>query len=151
VIGPLNCIDQEDVKMRTAITGLGFALTFALVAQANAAEIDWANVDKALGKTASVQGDVHRFGIPRSDLQVTLDGVVIKPAFCTCSYDEPYAPTPDLSPVKSGTLAVGGEGKSYSYPPPCSRSQERPWRCTGNPQCFFRVPHERRNATLASR
>jgi hypothetical protein len=61
VIGPLNFIDQEDVKMRTAITGLGFALTFALVAQANAAEIDWANVDKALGKTASVQGDVHRF------------------------------------------------------------------------------------------
>ena len=67
--------------MRTAITGLGFALTFALVAQANAAEIDWANVDKALGKTASVQGDVHRFGIPRSDLQVTLDGVTIRPAF----------------------------------------------------------------------
>ena len=66
--------------MRTAVAGLGFALTFALAAQAHAAEIDWANVDKALGKTASVQGDVHRYGIPRTDLQMTLDGVVIKPA-----------------------------------------------------------------------
>ena len=34
----------------------------------------------ALGKTASVQGEVHRYGIPRSDLQVTVDGVTIKPA-----------------------------------------------------------------------
>src|SRR6266536_2813309 len=66
--------------MRNAVAGLSFALTFALAAQAHAAEIDWANVDKALGKTASVQGDVHRYGIPRTDLQVTLDGVVIKPA-----------------------------------------------------------------------
>ena len=40
-------------------------------------KIDWAKVDAALGKTASVQGDVHRYGIPRSGLQVTVDGVTI--------------------------------------------------------------------------
>ena len=66
--------------MRTSISGLGFALTLAITAQAHAAEIDWTKVDAALGKTASVQGEVHRYGIPRSDLQVTLDGVAIKPA-----------------------------------------------------------------------
>ena len=61
--------------MRTSISGLGFALTLAFAAQAHAAEIDWTKVDAALGKTALVQGEVHRYGFPRSDLQVTLDGV----------------------------------------------------------------------------
>lgn len=45
-----------------------------------AGDIDWSKVDDALGKTASVQGDVHRYGLPRNDLQVTVDGVAIKPA-----------------------------------------------------------------------
>ena len=66
--------------MRTAISGLAFALTLLITAQAHAAEISWTKVDAAMGKTASVQGDVHRYGFPRSDLQVTLDGVTIKPA-----------------------------------------------------------------------
>jgi hypothetical protein len=55
----------------------------ALAGQSNADEINWGKVDAALGKTASVQGDVHRYGIPRSDLQVTVDGVTIKPALAT--------------------------------------------------------------------
>src|SRR3954447_17774225 len=52
----------------------------ALPTIAKAAEIDWKSVDAALGKTASVTGEVHRCGLPRSDLHVTLDGVAIKPA-----------------------------------------------------------------------
>jgi hypothetical protein len=47
---------------------------------AQAADIDWKKVDAALGKTAAVSGEVHRYGLPRSDLHVTLDGVTIKPA-----------------------------------------------------------------------
>ena len=86
--------------MRTAVAGLGFALTFALAAQAHAAEIDWANVDKALGKTASVQGDVHRYGIPRTDLQVTLDGVVIKPALALGGWL-------GFEPTQDGALVMG--------------------------------------------
>lgn len=46
-----------------------------------AQEIDWKKVDAALGRSAAVTGDVHRYGFPRSDLQVTLDGVAIRPAF----------------------------------------------------------------------
>jgi hypothetical protein len=46
-----------------------------------AQEVDWQKVDNALGrKAAVVSGDVHRYGFPRSDLSVTLDGVTIKPA-----------------------------------------------------------------------
>ena len=48
--------------MRTFISGLGLLLTLGFAAPAHAAEIDWAKVDAALGKTASVQGEVHRYG-----------------------------------------------------------------------------------------
>jgi len=48
---------------------------------ASAQEIDWKKVDEAIGRSpAVVAGDVHRYGFPRSDLQVTLDGVTIRPA-----------------------------------------------------------------------
>ncbi|XIA62011.1 DUF1259 domain-containing protein [Bradyrhizobium sp. TZ2] len=47
---------------------------------ARAADIDWKKVDAALGKTAAVSGEIHRYGLPRSDLHVTLDGIAIKPA-----------------------------------------------------------------------
>jgi hypothetical protein len=43
-------------------------------------EIDWQKVDETLGRKAAVSGDVHRYGFPRSDLSVTLDGVAVKPA-----------------------------------------------------------------------
>ncbi|MFH0298739.1 DUF1259 domain-containing protein [Bradyrhizobium sp. 31Argb] len=50
------------------------------ISEAHAEAIDWKKVDAALGKTATVSGEVHRYGLPRSDLHVTLDGVTIKPA-----------------------------------------------------------------------
>ena len=44
-----------------------------------AQDVDWQKVDEALGrKAAVVAGDVHRYGFPRTDLTVTLDGVTIK-------------------------------------------------------------------------
>jgi hypothetical protein len=46
---------------------------------ARAQEVDWQKVDDALGRKPAVSGDVHRYGFPRSDLSVTLDGVTIKP------------------------------------------------------------------------
>src|SRR5258705_12310811 len=66
--------------MRTAQILETCALTLTLASAANAQEIDWKKVDAALGKTAAVSGEVHRYGFPRSDLQVTVDGVAIKPA-----------------------------------------------------------------------
>jgi Domain of Unknown Function (DUF1259) len=49
-------------------------------APAYAQGVDWQKVDDALGRKPAVSGDVHRYGFPRSDLSVTLDGVTIKPA-----------------------------------------------------------------------
>jgi hypothetical protein len=86
--------------MRIVISGLGLLLTFSFAALAHAAEIDWAKVDAALGKTASVQGDVHRYGIPRTDLQVTLDGVAIKPALALGGWL-------GFEPMRDGALVMG--------------------------------------------
>ena len=59
------------------IGGALLTSTTAVFAQ----NIDWQKVDEAIGrKPAVVAGDVHRYGFPRSDLSVTLDGVTIKPA-----------------------------------------------------------------------
>jgi hypothetical protein len=55
-------------------------LAASLATVANAQEIDWQKVDDAFGRKAAVSGDVHRYGFPRTDLTVILDGVTIKPA-----------------------------------------------------------------------
>jgi hypothetical protein len=47
---------------------------------AHARDVNWQQVDDVLGRKPAVVGDVHRYGFPRSDLSVTLDGVTIKPA-----------------------------------------------------------------------
>jgi hypothetical protein len=60
---------------------LSAALAASATAGAYAQDIDWQKVDDAIGrKPAVVSGDVHRYGFPRTDLSVTLDGVAIKPA-----------------------------------------------------------------------
>jgi hypothetical protein len=56
------------------------AVALAIAAAANAQEIDWRKVDATMGRTAAVSGEVHRWGFPRSDLQVTVDGVAVKPS-----------------------------------------------------------------------
>ncbi|HEY3240562.1 MAG TPA: DUF1259 domain-containing protein [Acidimicrobiia bacterium] len=49
--------------------------------------MDWSAVDETLGRPGEVMaGDVHRYGFPRSDLKVTLDGVALKPGFALGSY-----------------------------------------------------------------
>jgi hypothetical protein len=61
----------------TFMTGIaGIALSVA----ANAADIDWSKVDQAIGKPGTTQpGGVHKYGLPRTDLKITVDGVAIKP------------------------------------------------------------------------
>ena len=62
-------------------------LALALSAPASAAEIDWSKVDQALGRKGSeLPGGVHKYGLPRSDLHVTVDGVAIKPALALGSW-----------------------------------------------------------------
>jgi hypothetical protein len=50
------------------------------ISAAHAQEADWQKVDETLGRKPAVVGDVRRYGFPRTDLTVTLDGVPIRPA-----------------------------------------------------------------------
>jgi hypothetical protein len=53
--------------------------------QAGAA--DWKAVEQAMGKPGSVQpGDVYKISLPRSDLQVTVRGVQVRPALALGSW-----------------------------------------------------------------
>ncbi|HEY3148633.1 MAG TPA: DUF1259 domain-containing protein [Dongiaceae bacterium] len=71
---------------RASIIATAIFLTFSLMTPAHA-ESDWAKVDQALGKQGAAQpGGVHRFGFPRSDLKVTLDGIAVKPALALGSW-----------------------------------------------------------------
>ena len=51
-----------------------------LSAGASAQEVDWQRLDETFARKPAVSGDVHRYGFPRTDLSVTLDGVTIRPA-----------------------------------------------------------------------
>jgi hypothetical protein len=65
--------------MRIAFAAM-FAATLSSPALASAP--DWNKVDQALGRPGAVMpGEVHRYGFPRSDLRVTVDGVALQPAF----------------------------------------------------------------------
>jgi hypothetical protein len=67
--------------MRHGTTALLSFISVLYAAQATAAETDWKKVDLIFNRPAAVSGNVHRYGPPRSDLKVTLDGVAIKPGF----------------------------------------------------------------------
>ena len=70
------------------------------VSAANAQEVDWKKVDAAIGRSAAVSGDVHRYAFPRSDLQVTLDGVAIKPGLALGGWTA-------FKPMHGGVMIMG--------------------------------------------
>src|SRR5260370_36186023 len=71
---------KGDVIMRV-VHGVTIGVMAAFCTAAHAQEIDWKKVDEALGKTAAESGEGHRYGLPRTDLNVTLDGVTIRHDF----------------------------------------------------------------------
>ena len=70
-------------------------------ATASAADADWSKVDQVLGRKGAEQpGGIHRYGLPRSDLKVTLDGVTIKPSFALGGWAA-------FEPMGSETMLMG--------------------------------------------
>src|ERR1051325_8689792 len=74
------------------------AASFTTVAAAQ--EIDWKKIDDTFGRKPAVSGDVHRYGFPRSDLTVTLDGVTIKPSLALGGWIA-------FKPAHGGVMAMG--------------------------------------------
>jgi hypothetical protein len=83
-----------------AFTLLAICATLAGATAANAQEIDWQKVDAAIGRGGAVTGDVHRYGFPRSDLQVTVDGVTIRPTLALGGWAA-------FKPAHGGAMVMG--------------------------------------------
>jgi Domain of Unknown Function (DUF1259) len=75
-----------------------FAACFTTLASAQ--DVDWQKVDDVFSRKAAVTGDVHRYGFPRSDLSVTLDGVTIKPALALGGWVA-------FKPMHGGVMVMG--------------------------------------------
>lgn len=59
----------------------------AQTAQATApAGLDVGAIDRAIGRSGQINGDVYRVNFPRTDLTVTIDGVAIKPGLALGSW-----------------------------------------------------------------
>jgi hypothetical protein len=87
-----------------ALIALGACLLVSIsepfVSTARAQSVDWQKVDEALGRKSAVSDDVHRYGFPRTDLSVTLDGVAIKPALALGGWVA-------FKPGHGGVMAMG--------------------------------------------
>jgi uncharacterized protein DUF1259 len=86
--------------MRSIRIAAAFGVVVSTVAAANAQSIDWAKIDTTFARTAAVAGTVHRYGFPRSDLQVALDGVTIRPAFALGGWIA-------FQPMKDSAMVMG--------------------------------------------
>ena len=80
--------------------GAVVAAATAFATAAYAQQVDWQKVDDAFGRKGTAGGDVHRYGFPRTDLHVTVDGVAIKPAFALGGWVA-------LKPAQGGAMAMG--------------------------------------------
>jgi hypothetical protein len=61
-----------------SLASISVAVALSMPAKA---ETDWSGVDTILARKGAVSGEVHRYGLPRSDLNVSVDGVTLKPGF----------------------------------------------------------------------
>jgi Domain of Unknown Function (DUF1259) len=72
---------MKGTNMNRVLSLASISLGLVLSMPAKAAQTDWFIVDTILTRTGAVSGEVHRYGLPRSDLKVSLDGVQLKPGF----------------------------------------------------------------------
>jgi Domain of Unknown Function (DUF1259) len=86
--------------MRISLSLMASIFSAAFSTVAISQEVDWQKVDDAFGRKPAVSGDVHRYGFPRTDLAVTLDGVAIKPALALGGWVA-------LKPAHGGAMVMG--------------------------------------------
>jgi len=94
--------------MRKVLSLAVFAFAMASATTAGAQTIDWQKVDAAIGRSATVTGDVHRYGFPRTDLQVTVDGVTIRPTLALGGWAA-FKPMGNMTMVMGDLVLLGTE------------------------------------------
>src|SRR5262245_43275767 len=96
---PMSLI-EEDVIMRAMLWLLVSIFAASFAGGASEHEIDWKKVDEAAWRTAAVSSDVHRYGFPRTDLTVTLDGLTIRPTLALGGWAA-------FKPAHGGAMVMG--------------------------------------------
>jgi hypothetical protein len=87
--------------MAATLTVTALGATIVATTPTFAAEPDWKQVAQALGKSGGVQaGGVYRVGFPRTDLNVSLDGVALKPGFALGGWVA-------FQPMADGAMVMG--------------------------------------------
>jgi len=94
--------------MRVAKLLVAICATATIATAASAQGIDWQKVDVAIGRSAAVTGDVHRYGFPRTDLQVTVDGVTIRPSLALGGWAA-FKPMGNMAMVMGDLVLLGSE------------------------------------------
>ena len=73
----------------------------APAASAQPVQVNWTAVEQAMGRPGAMQpGDVYKFGLPRSDLSVTVNRIQLKPALALGSWVA-------FKATSSGAIAMG--------------------------------------------
>ena len=72
--------------MITKVTFWGLILIALVPLVSDAQGLDTTKIDQALRRSGQKTGDVYRVGFPRTDLQVTVSGVAIKPGLALGSW-----------------------------------------------------------------
>jgi hypothetical protein len=92
-------------KIATTLSQL-LVLYCVAVAQNPPSANDWKAVEQALGRAGQQQPDgAYKFGLPRGDLKVTVDGVQVKPTLALGSWLAFSSPGPDA--MVMGDLVLG--------------------------------------------
>ena len=86
--------------MRSVLALLICGTVLAMTSSAYAQDIEWEKVDATFGRKPTLSGDVRRYGLPRNDLKVTLDGVAIRPALALGSWIA-------FKPAHGGAMVMG--------------------------------------------
>jgi hypothetical protein len=93
-------LKEETMKFDRLVSGLMLGLMCAAgpaFAQSNVQPLNTDGIAKAMGKEGDLTGEMYRVSFPRSDLNVKVGNVVIKPALALMSW---------AAFVKSGTTAI---------------------------------------------
>jgi hypothetical protein len=86
--------------LSSSLLAISIVFMQPFVTSTRAQEVDWQKVDDAFGRRPAVTDDVHRYGFPRSDLNVTLDGVTIRPALALGGWVA-------FKPMHGGAMVMG--------------------------------------------
>jgi len=83
-----------------------FLMVVLLAPQINAqTPTEWEKVDRALGRSGTLQGQTYRVGFPRNDLHVTVGAVTVRPALALGSWVA-FTETGDSTAMLMGDLVL---------------------------------------------